>query len=259
MPYDPNTMLEFNSRFRVTLDVGSTASDARKTEIEVDSPLWNYFNDQIIEAKPGGVDIDLSQCIEVGYVIVQNQASVSSVTVAWTDRDSGSSFSVPIQPGEWVSITNPNPGQHGTSYLSITGGNLDTRLLTIGRTPELSPTGLLSCGCEGTSLAFYYYSGTGEIDVSTATLTSNFRLSNVFVTFGAGPTTPEDLTIGLDSGQGPTFDSAIQTIDPADVGGTEFFFEPSVESFYAANDQIVVTYPGTDAIAWTVRIAVEVV
>lgn len=251
--------IEHNTVQTAALRIGDSSTDNRLIELTLGNPRWNYVDQYEIDAPFSGTkEIDLSPMLEVGQVFVLNLGS-SSFDVSWRDKDSGSVLGCDCNAGEFIVVTNPDPGVFGSSTFTLAGSGATTpaRIVAIGRTPELASTAI-DQGEGGPSVSFFYYDGIGPIDVNTTTLANNFRLSSINVSFASAPLTSEDLEYSIDSGQGTGYDVVLQTIDPKDVGGTRFLYEPAVESFHAANDQVAVSYPGTDGIAWTVRIAIEV-
>ena len=103
----------------------------------------------------------------------------------------------------------------------------------------------------------YTATGAGAINVTTA-VAGAFRFLNASVKFDILPTTPEDVTLTLDSGQGAVYDAVVSRVDPSAGAGTgDAFFTGGEGHDYESADQLVLAYTNTDGRTYGARIVVE--
>jgi hypothetical protein len=81
----------------------------------------------------------------------------------------------------------------------------------------------------------------------------DFDIKRIAIFFGVAPTTSENITVTLDSGQGAAYDTVLRTVDPA--GSTSVVFE-DIDGLNAG-DKVIVAYANTDTRAITGTAVVE--
>ncbi len=72
----------------------------------------------------------------------------------------------------------------------------------------------------------------------------NFDVKRINLTFDTAPTTSEDLTVTLDSGQGAAYDTVLYTVDPSVASVTNLTIEELPG--FMNGDALLIEYTNTD-------------
>ena len=74
-----------------------------------------------------------------------------------------------------------------------------------------------------------------------------FKLVSLSLHFNTAPTTSENLTVTLDSGQGAAYDTVLYKRDPSVGSLTDLYVEFGDNFVFASDDHLDVAYANTDA------------
>ena len=76
---------------------------------------------------------------------------------------------------------------------------------------------------------------------------AHYRVLHVTLRFSAAPTTSENLTISLDSVNGPAYDTVFYTVDPSAASVSHIVWYPDgFEWIVGPGDVVAVSYANTD-------------
>ncbi len=101
-----------------------------------------------------------------------------------------------------------------------------------------------------------YASGVAAIDHSTE-IRRVSRLISVSVRFGAAPTTSENITITIGSGQGTNYNVVLLALDPSVESVTSLVYVPDNEIWLTPGDSVDVAYTNTDRNTYGLIVTVE--
>lgn len=91
----------------------------------------------------------------------------------------------------------------------------------------------------------------GVIALTHTVVGSHYQqLVSVTLHFDVAPTTAENLTITLDSGEGPEYDTLLYTVDPSVTAMTDLLWQPDEPLLLRVGDAVDVAYANTDARVW---------
>lgn len=100
--------------------------------------------------------------------------------------------------------------------------------------------------------------GAAALSLRSVSNGSRFRFIQTTVKFDILPTTSEDVTLTLKSGEGAAYDAVVARADPSTGGGTgDVTFLGDENDIFTANDELLLEYTNTDTRTFGARIVVE--